>query len=142
MAKDIISLQDFLNPNNGETEREVHLSRFASPFIIHPITEGENAELEKRATRKVKSKSGNDTKELNVELYMNLLMLNCLDERILEVLKNEEVQARYNSHGSQIETLKNMLRPGEYRELFAKVQEINGFNEDSDLVEDVEDIKE
>ena len=88
MAKDIISLQDFLNPNNGETEREVHLSRFASPFIIHPITEGENAELERRATRKVKSKSGNDTKELNVELYMNLLMLNCLDERILEVLKN------------------------------------------------------
>lgn len=142
MAKDIISLQDFLNPNNGETEREVHLSRFASPFIIHPITEAENADLEKRATRKVKSKAGNDTKELNVELYMNLLMLNCLDERILEVLKNEEVQARYNSHGSQIETLKNMLRPGEYRELFAQVQEINGFNEDSDLVEDVEDIKE
>ena len=35
-----------------------------------------------------------------------------------------------------------MLRPGEYRELFAQVQDINGFSEDSTLVEDVEDIKE
>ena len=141
MAKDnIISLEDFLNPDKGEVEREVKLPRFKSPVIIKPITEEQNSALEKRATITRKSKNGNVVKDLDIDRYTDLIMLSCLDDTFLEFLKDERMQKKYNGQGSQIDTLKNMLRPGEYRELFAQVQEINGF--DIDLSEAVDDAKE
>ncbi|AQZ46036.1 phage tail assembly chaperone [Paenibacillus larvae] len=133
-------LQAFFAQEAGEamTEKVVVSDRFKDkdgkpvPWEIRSMTEAENEEIRKSATRKVKSKNGMYTTETNNELYLAKLAVASV---VFPDLKNVELQQSYGTLGAE-NLLRRMLLPGEYANLIEKVQEINGFDKD------IEDLKE
>lgn len=123
-----------------ETE-EVYVSdRFKGPdgnpiaWIVKPISEEENEEILKSATRKVKGKHGVYTSETNNTEYMSKLAVACVTYPNLD---DAELQKSYGVRGADV-LIRKMLLPGEYSNLFMKIQEINGFDKDiNDLKEEV-----
>ncbi|MBP3037988.1 phage portal protein [Bacillaceae bacterium Marseille-Q3522] len=127
-------ISDFLLDNVNEEEKvEVHIKRFKSPFVIKSITEAENDAIRKRCTIKVKARNGMNVPETNTSKYTGELIAASVVEPDLH---NSELQEHYSTPGSAVDTLRAMLRPGEFALLSEKVQEINGY----DL--DVDDLKE
>lgn len=101
---------------------------------ISPITEDENNELRKSSTRKVKGKNGVMVPEMNYAEYMGKLVAACVK---YPNLNDAKLQESYKVRGAD-ELGRKMLLSGEYATLFAKVQEINGFDKDvNDLAEEV-----
>lgn len=128
------SIKDFLIDASNEETQEVTLKRFPSPFVIKSITEEENDVLKKQFTVKVRAKNGARVPDMDTGKYMTALVLACVVE---PDLKNADLQAFYGTTGSAGDTLKKMLKPGEYTNIFQKIQEINGF--DDDEMEDLKD---
>lgn len=93
-------------------------------------------ELRKSCTKKVEilGRKGQYTKETDFDKYVGLLAVECI---VYPNLNDAELQNSYHVMGADA-LLKKMLKPGEYADLLAKVQEINGFNESfEDKVEQV-----
>lgn len=128
------SIKDFLIDASNEETQEVKLKRFPSPFVIKSITEEENDALKRQYTVKVRAKNGAKVPDMDTNKYMIALILSCIVE---PDLKNADLQAFYNTTGSAGDTLKKMLKPGEYTTLFQAIQDINGF--DSDEMDDLVD---
>jgi len=130
-----MNIADFLmeNVDNGETEREVKLERFKSPFVIVAISEEENAGLRKSSTAKRISKSGNKVADLDTDKYVDRLVVRCVK---FPDLHNAQLQADYGTDGDPAATLKKMLRPGEYAELSKQIQDLNGFEDDVEELSD------
>lgn len=132
-------LQAFFAQEAGEaiTEKVVVSDRFKDkdgkpiPWEIRSMTEAENEEIRKSATKKVKTRNGRTT-ETNEELYAAKLAVASV---VFPDLKNVELQQSYGTLGAE-NLLRRMLLPGEYTNLIEKVQEINGFDKD------IEDLKE
>lgn len=101
---------------------------------LRSITEEENQECRKAATRKVKGKNGVFTPEIDPNDYMAKLMVSSV---IYPDLKNSELQKSYGVLGAE-SLLRKMLLPGEFAALGERVQALNGFDRDmTDLVDDV-----
>lgn len=105
------------------------------PWKIRTMTEAENEEIRKAATRLVKGKNGVKLPETNPEEYAARMVVASV---VFPDMRNAELQKSYGILGAE-ELLKKMLLPGEYAALIQKVQEINGF--DRDINEAVEEIK-
>lgn len=104
------------------------------PWKLRSITEEENQECRKAATRKVKGKNGVFTPEIDPNDYMAKLMVSSV---IYPDLKNSELQKSYSVLGAE-SLLRKMLLPGEFAALGERVQALNGFDRDmNDLVDDV-----
>jgi len=104
------------------------------PWKLRSITEEENQECRKAATRKVKGKNGVFTPEIDPNDYMAKLMVSSV---IYPDLKNSELQKSYGVLGAE-SLLRKMLLPGEFAALGERVQALNGFDRDmNDLVDDV-----
>lgn len=104
------------------------------PWKIRSMTEEENEECRKTATRRVKGKGGSMTTETNPDEYVAKL---AVKSTVFPCLKDAELQKSYGVLGAEA-LLRKMLLPGEYATLVQKVQELNGFDKDmNDLVEDV-----
>jgi len=104
------------------------------PWKIRSMTEAENEECRKAATKKVKVKAGVHVPETNTDDYLAKLVVASV---VYPNLKDAELQKSYNVLGAEA-LLRAMLRPGEYAALVQKVQEINGFDRGMDeLIEDV-----
>ncbi|MDU5141062.1 MAG: phage portal protein [Paenibacillus dendritiformis] len=136
------SLQAFFAQNAAiEVVEEVIVSdRFRDeagdpiPWKIRSITEEENAELRKAATKKVKGKNGAHSFDFNSEEYLAKMTVAGV---VFPNLKDVELQKSYGAMGAE-SLLRKMLRPGEFSDLLQKVQEINGFNKNiNELVEEV-----
>lgn len=84
-------------------------------------------DLRKSCTKRleVPGKKGQFTRETDFDKYVGLLAVECV---VFPDLNDAELQDSYHVMGADA-LLKAMLKPGEYAELLAKVQEINGFNE-------------
>lgn len=134
------NIQDFLLQNVEQVEdtKEVKFDRFKSPFVIGTITEAENTALKRSVTVKRIARSGNKIADTDWDKYMDVLVVNCVKE---PNLASSELQASYGTDGSKIDTLKAMLRVGEYTKLAKEVQEFNGFESDDDVEELAEDVK-
>lgn len=134
------NIQDFLLQNVKQVEdtKEVKFDRFKSPFVIGTITEAENTALKRSVTVKRIARSGNKVADTDWDKYMDVLVVNCVKE---PNLASSELQASYGTDGSKIDTLKAMLRVGEYTKLAKEVQEFNGFESDDDVEELAEDVK-
>lgn len=134
------NIQDFLLQNVEQVEdtKEVKFDRFKSPFVIGTITEAENTALKRSVTVKRIARSGNKVADTDWDKYMDVLVVNCVKE---PNLASSELQASYGTDGSKIDTLKAMLRVGEYTKLAKEVQEFNGFESDDDVEELAEDVK-
>jgi len=134
------NIQDFLltNVEQVESTKEVKFDRFKSPFIIGTITEAENTVLKRSVTVKRIARGGAKVADTDWEKYADALTVACVKE---PNLANAELQASYGTDGSKIDTLKAMLRAGEYVKLFKEVQKFNGFEDDEDVEELSEDVK-
>ncbi|WPP40454.1 phage portal protein [Paenibacillus hunanensis] len=101
---------------------------------LRSMTEDENQECRKAATRKVKGKNGMYTPEIEPNEYMAKLMSASV---VYPDLKNAELQKSYGVMGAE-SLLRKMLLPGEFAALGERVQELNGFNRDmNELVNEV-----
>ncbi|KOP66652.1 phage portal protein [Bacillus sp. FJAT-18019] len=104
------------------------------PWKLRSITEEENQECRKAATRKVKGKNGVFTPEIDPNDYMAKLMVSSV---IFPDLKNSELQKSYGVLGAE-SLLRKMLLPGEFAALGEQVQALNGFDRDmNELVDEV-----
>ncbi|MFC5703185.1 phage portal protein [Cohnella faecalis] len=104
------------------------------PWKLRSMTEEENEECRKAATRKVKGKYGQQTVETNSDDYLAKLVVSSVT---FPNLKNADLQKSYGVMGAE-SLLRKMLRPGEYSSIVQKVQELNGFDKDlNDLIEEV-----
>lgn len=117
----------------GECTEEVFISeRFKDkegkplPWKIKAITEEENQEIRKSATKKVKAKGGVQIPETDTNEYSTRLVAECV---VYPNLKDAALQASYGVQGAD-NLLAKMLFPGEYAELVTKVQELNGYDQD------------
>ncbi|MNV94114.1 Phage XkdN-like protein [compost metagenome] len=98
------------------------------------MTEDENQECRKAATRKVKGKNGIYTPEIDANDYMAKLMTASVE---YPDLKNAELQRSYGVLGAEA-LLRKMLLPGEFAALGERVQTLNGFATDmNELVDEV-----
>lgn len=105
------------------------------PWILRSLTEAENKELRKAATKRVKGKAGAPQQfETDPNDYMAKIAVASV---IFPDLKDAELQKSYGVMGAD-DLLQKMLLPGEYAKLLQKVQGINGFDQTmEDLVEEV-----
>lgn len=124
-----------------ETTEEVVVSpRFRNPegqpaaWKLRSMTEEENQECRKAATRRVKGKNGAYTQEIDPNDYLAKLMIASI---VYPDLKNAELQRSYGVLGAEA-LLRSMLLPGEFAALGERVQRINGFSTDiNELVDEV-----
>lgn len=101
---------------------------------LRSMTEEENEECRKAATRKVKGKGGAYTSEISSDDYVAKLAVSSV---VFPNLKDEGLQKSYGVLGAE-KLLRKMLLPGEYATLIQKVQEINGFDKDmGELIDEV-----
>ncbi|MEK5397457.1 phage tail assembly chaperone [Paenibacillus sp. FSL K6-2859] len=105
------------------------------PWKLRSITEEENKELRKAATKRTKGKYGQFTSEMDANEYMAKMVVASVS---YPDLKNAELQKSYGVLGSEI-LLRKMLLPGEFSALSEQVQTLNGF--DQDINEQIAEVK-
>lgn len=104
------------------------------PWKLRSMTEEENEQCRKAATKRVKGKGGMQVSETNPEEYMAKLVAASV---VFPNLKDAELQQSYGVLGAET-LLKKMLLPGEYASLLGKVQEMNGYDKNlNDLTDEV-----
>lgn len=93
---------------------------------IKAIASDEDEAIRKACTRRVpiSGKRGRFTQETDFNLYLGKLAAVCT---VYPNLNDAELQNSYGVMGADV-LLKKMLRPGEYTEYLAKVQEVNSFD--------------
>ncbi len=128
------NLSAFLKQNALENEnvKFVASKRFVDEsgkpveWEICGITSEEDEDIRKACTRKVQipGKKGQFTPETDYNAYLGKLAARCT---VYPNLNNAELQNSYGCMGAD-SLLKTMLKPGEYAEYLAKIQEVNGFD--------------
>lgn len=128
------------NANTDVTEDFVVSERFKDkdgnpvPWKLRGLTEEENEQCRKQATRKVKGRNGIQIPETDTEEYLAKLVVASV---VFPNLKDEKLQDSYGVRGAE-NVVRKMLLAGEYAGLVQKVQEINGFDKSmNDLVDEV-----
>jgi hypothetical protein len=93
---------------------------------IKSVTSSEDEAIRKACTKKVPvpGKRGQFTQETDYNQYLGKLAAACT---IFPNLSDVELQNSYGVMGADA-LLKTMLKPGEYADYLAKVQEVNGFD--------------
>jgi hypothetical protein len=104
----------------------------AIKWKLRTLTEAENEEIRKSATKQKKIKKNFYIPEVDQTEYMAKLAVASV---VFPDLKDAELQKSYGVLGAE-SLLRKMLLAGEYGTLVEKVQEMNGFDKD------IEDIKE
>ncbi|BBH19830.1 phage portal protein [Paenibacillus baekrokdamisoli] len=101
---------------------------------LRSISASEDEECRRAATKVIKGKRGQSTKEISTDEYLAKMAVACV---VHPNLKDAELQSSYGIMGAE-NLLRKMLRAGEYATLIEKVQEINGYDKDmNELVEEV-----
>lgn len=104
------------------------------PWVFRSITEAENEECRKAATKRVKGKNGAYIPEVDYNDYVAKMVVASVS---FPNLKDADLQKSYGVLGAET-LLRKMLLPGEYAAVMKKVQEINGFEQDiNELVDEV-----
>ena len=130
---EIIDIKSFLVKPEAE-RREIKFERFDAPFIIESITERENARLRKMSTTQKRNRQGQTEKSLNTDLYVANLMARSV---VQPDLNNAELQTFFGTEGSASDTLNAMLLPGEFATLQEAVLELNHFDDELEVKEQV-----
>ena len=127
------NLTAFLAQNAMKVENEKYVAskRFVDEgkpieWEICGITGEEDEALRKACTKRmpVPGKRNMYTPETDFPLYVARLVTKCV---VYPNLNDVDVQNSYGVMGAEA-LVKAMLTPGEYADLGAKIQEINGFN--------------
>lgn len=137
------NLSAFLNPVKEENVKYIASKRFLDEegkpirWEIKPITSTGDEALRKKHTRTVQvtGKHGQYTQEFDVNSYLAALAAACT---VYPNLNDSALQDGYEVIGAEL-LLKTMLKPGEFAQYSAKVQEVNGY--DTDMNELVDEAK-
>jgi hypothetical protein len=106
----------------------------AIPWKLRSITEAENQEIRKAATKRTKAKYGQYTSETDPNEYVAKLVTATV---VYPNLKDAALQETYGVKGAEA-LVRKMLLPGEFTKLTDQVQSLNGFDQDiNELVEEV-----
>lgn len=98
--------------------------RLPVPWKLRSMTEEENEQLRKAATKVRPGKGGTRISETDTDAYLAALVSASI---IFPNLKDADLQKSYGVLGEGA-LLKKMLKPGEYGNLVQKIQELNGFD--------------
>jgi hypothetical protein len=128
------------NAGPDVTEEYIVSARFRNKegepvnWELRSMSEAENEDCRKAATKRVKTKNGAYMPETNYDDYLAKLTVSSI---IYPNLKDAELQQSYGVLGAEA-LLRRMLLPGEYASLVQKVQELNGYDKDmNELVDEV-----
>ena len=99
---------------------------------LRASTVQEDEQLRKECTKRRATKYGQYTEEFEANEYMARLVANSI---VYPDLNDSELQDSYGARGAS-SLLKQMLLPGEYTELTAKINEVNGYEPFEQLVEE------
>ena len=102
------------------------------PWKLRALSEAENAEIRRKATSKARV-GGRYVYQFDPEEYVARIVAASV---VFPDLKDAELQKSYGVMG-EVELLRRMLLAGEYTKLTRKVQEINGFEDIQELVDEV-----
>jgi hypothetical protein len=102
------------------------------PWKLRALSEAENAEIRRKATSKERV-GGRYVYQFDPEEYVARIVAASV---VFPDLKDAELQKSYGVMG-EVELLRRMLLAGEYTKLTRKVQEINGFEDIQELVDEV-----
>ncbi|HEX2927695.1 MAG TPA: phage portal protein [Ruminiclostridium sp.] len=121
--------QNALNSSNVKyvaSKRFVDENGIPVEWEICSITSEEDEAIRKACTRKVQipGKKNQYTPETDYNAYLGKLAARCT---VYPDLHNAELQNSYKCMGEDT-LLKTMLKPGEYADYLAKIQEVNGFD--------------
>lgn len=137
-----MNLEAFMIEEKEEVVEYIASKRFKDkegnpiPWKLRTITAKENDELRKQCYKQVQvpGKRGQYRQDYDSQKYLELLAIKCIVEPNLNAV---ELQDFYHVM-SAVDLLKEyLLKPAEYDDLIAKLQEINGY----DLEEAVEEAK-
>ena len=131
-------LQDFLLNNKPQAAGEIEVvvsKRFLDkdgapiPFKIRAISEAENKKIRNSCQRTtINKKTHQKETETDTNAYMNKIVI---ESTVDPNFKDASLQEKMGVMGAEA-LLDTLLLPGEYAELLAAVQEVNGFNDDFD----------
>lgn len=134
-----MSLESFMIKDETREEEYVASKRFkdkdgnAEKWKIKTITADENDAIRKQCYKQIQV--GKRMKqEFDTVKYLELLADKCI---VYPDLHNVELQNHYGEMDAIKLLKKHLLNPGEYDDLMAKIQEINGYS----LDEDIEEVK-
>lgn len=134
-----MSLESFMIKDETREEEYIASKRITDSegnpekWRIKTITADENDALRKQCYKQVQS--GKRIKqELDVVKYLELLAEACI---VYPDLHNVELQNFYNEMDPIKVLKKHLLNPGEYDDLMAEIQELNGYS----LEEEIEEAK-
>lgn len=116
-----VSIKDFLRKRQM-AKKEIKFKGFEAPFVIEEISNEENEQLQKQATKTTKTRSGQVMQNIDQDKYAQNLILKSV---VQPDLNSEELQEFYGTLADPYGTLKRMLSIGE---LAALVQEVNNLS--------------
>ncbi|WP_203640681.1 phage tail assembly chaperone [Levilactobacillus andaensis] len=116
-----VSIKDFLRKRQM-AKKEIKFKGFEAPFVIEEISNEENEQLQKQATKTTKSRSGQVMQNIDQDKYAQNLILKSV---VQPDLNSEELQEFYGTLADPYGTLKRMLSIGE---LAALVQAVNNLS--------------
>lgn len=132
-----MGLEAFFAENVAETENQkvVISPRFKEPFEIKAINDSEDKALRKVCYKKIKGKYGQYTTEFDADEYHIKLVTKCT---VVPDFRDADLQSNWGVLGEKA-LISKMLLPGEFYWLLHKIQELCGFDEDTE--EQKEEIK-
>jgi hypothetical protein len=120
------------NVKYAASKRFVGADQKPMEWEICGITSEEDESIRKACVKVVSDGKGKRRQETDFNAYLGRLAARCT---VFPNLNDASLQDSYKVMGADV-LLKTMLNPGEYSAYIAKVQEVNGFESMSELVEE------
>ena len=132
------NLQAFMTPTTAETREVIVSDRFKDkdgkvvPFVIKSLSQAENEEIRKRASVPVTKSGVVIGDKLDSEKYGRELVLASVTS---PNFRDSEL-CKFYATMDPLEVPSKMLRVGEYTRLVRAINELNGLNDDLDVLEE------
>lgn len=132
------NLQAFMTPNTEETREVIISDRFKDkdgkvvPFVIKSLSQAENEEIRKRASVPVIKSGVVIGDKLDSEKYGRELVLASVTS---PNFRDSEL-CKFYATMDPLEVPGKMLRVGEYSKLVKAINDLNGLNDDLEVLEE------
>lgn len=132
------NLQAFMTPNTEETREVIISDRFKDkdgkvvPFVIKSLSQAENEEIKKRTSIPIVKNGVVIGDKLDSEKYGRELVLACVTT---PNFRDSEL-CKFYATMDPLEVPSKMLRVGEYTKLVKAINDLSGFNDNLDVLEE------
>ena len=132
------NLQAFMTPNTEETREVIISDRFKDkdgkvvPFVIKSLSQAENEEIKKRTSNPIVKNGVVIGDKLDSEKYGRELVLASVTT---PNFRDSEL-CKFYATMDPLEVPSKMLRVGEYTKLVKAINDLSGFNDNLDVLEE------